>query len=119
MPSARDRAELVADDARVLRERLEAVTGERISALEGIGESARDAKNMEAGSKEGPGREAERSGSAAKERDAPVPQRGRDGPWIVRHALRPRTARLDRQILAAVPAGAIVEKPCLPRPRQG
>ena len=35
---ARDRAELVTDDAKALRERLEAVTGERISALEGIGE---------------------------------------------------------------------------------
>ncbi len=38
---ARDRAELVTDDAQALRERLEAVTGERISALEGIGESVR------------------------------------------------------------------------------
>ena len=38
---ARDRAELVTDDARALRERLEAVTGERISALEGIGEDVR------------------------------------------------------------------------------
>ena len=37
---ARDRAELVTDDAQALRERLEAVTGERISALEGIGEAA-------------------------------------------------------------------------------
>ncbi len=36
---ARDRAELVTDDAAGLKERLEAVTGERISALEGIGES--------------------------------------------------------------------------------
>ena len=35
---ARDRAELVTDDARALRKQLEAVTGERISALEGIGE---------------------------------------------------------------------------------
>ena len=35
---ARDRAELVTDDAGALREQLEAVTGERISALEGIGE---------------------------------------------------------------------------------
>ena len=35
---ARDRAELVTDDAEALKERLEAVTGERISALEGIGE---------------------------------------------------------------------------------
>ena len=39
--AARDRAELVTDDAGALRERLEAVTGERISALEGIGESSR------------------------------------------------------------------------------
>ncbi|MDE0031504.1 MAG: AAA family ATPase [Deltaproteobacteria bacterium] len=38
---ARDRAELVTDDAAALRERLGAVTGERISALEGIGETAR------------------------------------------------------------------------------
>ena len=38
---ARDRAELVTDDAKALRERLEAVTGERISALEGIGEPVR------------------------------------------------------------------------------
>ncbi len=36
---ARDRAELVTDDAQALKERLEAVTGERISALEAIGES--------------------------------------------------------------------------------
>ena len=33
---ARDRAELVTDDAKALRERLEAVTGERIAALEAI-----------------------------------------------------------------------------------
>ena len=38
---ARDRAELVTDDARALKERLEAITGERLSALEGIGESVR------------------------------------------------------------------------------
>ena len=36
---ARDRAELVTDKAKALREQLEAVTGERISALEGIGET--------------------------------------------------------------------------------
>ena len=34
---ARDRAELVTDDARALRERLEAATGERIAALEALG----------------------------------------------------------------------------------
>ena len=31
------RAELVTDDVRALRERLEAATGERVSALEGLG----------------------------------------------------------------------------------
>ena len=36
---ARDRAELVSDDAKALREQLGAATGERISALEGIGEA--------------------------------------------------------------------------------
>ena len=36
---ARDRAELVTDDAARLRDQLEVVTGERISALEGIGEA--------------------------------------------------------------------------------
>ena len=44
---ARDRAELVTDDAGALRERLEAVTGERISALEGIGENVRPEKEAE------------------------------------------------------------------------
>ena len=39
---ARDRAELVTDDAKALRGQLEAVTGERISALEGIGGMLRD-----------------------------------------------------------------------------
>ena len=43
---ARDRAELVTDDAAALKERLEAVTGERISALEGIGESLRPEHGM-------------------------------------------------------------------------
>ena len=38
---ARDRAELVTDDVQALKERLEAVTGERLSALEAIGESLR------------------------------------------------------------------------------
>ena len=33
---ARDRAELVTDDRNVLRERLEAATGERVSALEAV-----------------------------------------------------------------------------------
>ena len=40
---ARDRAELVTDDAERLRERLETATGERISALEGIAPQPREA----------------------------------------------------------------------------
>ena len=39
---ARDRAELVTDDAERLRERLETATGERISALEGIAPTKRE-----------------------------------------------------------------------------
>ena len=45
---ARDRAELVTDDATALREQLEAVTGERISALEGIGEAVQPEHEKEA-----------------------------------------------------------------------
>ena len=41
---ARDRAELVTDDANALRQRLETATGERLSALEGIGEKALEAE---------------------------------------------------------------------------
>ena len=40
---ARDRAELVTDDAGRLRERLETATGERISALEAVAPAAREA----------------------------------------------------------------------------
>ena len=57
---ARDRAELVTDDARALRERLESVTGERISALEGIGEAVQ------------PGHE--RDGNALPERERQTPE---------------------------------------------
>ncbi len=54
---ARDRAELVTDDAQALRERLEAVTGERISALEGIGESVQTEREHEKEGKTSPGLE--------------------------------------------------------------
>ena len=40
---ARDRAELVTDDAKVLRAQLKAACGGRIAALEGIGEMPREA----------------------------------------------------------------------------
>ena len=39
---ARDRAELVTDDVAELRAQLQAVTGDRIAALEGIGEMSRE-----------------------------------------------------------------------------
>ena len=42
---ARDRAELVTDDAKELRAQLEAATGERIAALEGIGEMPRETRD--------------------------------------------------------------------------
>ena len=58
---ARDRAELVTDDARALRERLEAVTGERISALEGIGEVVRPERERD--EKATPDRERPRPGA--------------------------------------------------------
>ncbi len=53
---ARERAELVTDDAAGLRAQLQAATGERIAALEGIGEMARG----------GPERSPEAGGSPAK-----------------------------------------------------
>ena len=45
--SGRDHAELVTDDRAALREPLEAVTGERVAALEAIGDER--AKSLEAG----------------------------------------------------------------------
>ena len=64
---ARDRAELVTDDKAALKEQLEAVTGERIAALEAV--EPDKAKGHEAGLEAGKG--------AGRERDASEP-RGRD-----------------------------------------
>ena len=93
---ARDRAELVTDDAQALKERLEAVTGERISALEGIGEELR--REREAGREAAPdGRERnrdrqedplirraeaarERNEKVAREKAAPDRAAGREAP---------------------------------------
>ncbi len=63
---ARDRAELVTDDAKALREQLEAVTGERIAALEAIGEMPREEPGKTADGARTDGRQPER----AAERDA-------------------------------------------------
>ena len=86
---ARDRAELVTDDAAELRAQLQAATGERIAALEGIGEMKREApgkaadvappegrqREREAGP--GVGKEPERPAVAAREREMTAPERGR------------------------------------------
>ena len=71
---ARDRAELVTDDAAELRAQLQAVTGERIAALEGIGEmkrgtpekAAETARTPETGRERGPGDGGSRGREAAK-----------------------------------------------------
>ena len=96
---ARDRAELVTDDAAELRAQLQAVTGERIAALEGIGEMKREApeRAAEAGRDSGlrPGRSGERdpgrgregaetpakapSKTPSKAPEPPAPGRGRGG----------------------------------------
>ena len=82
---ARDRAELVTDDAKALREQLEAVTGERIAALEAIGEMTREETGKAADGARAEGRQPERqpeksgdrtknrSAEAAKDREMPAP----------------------------------------------
>ncbi len=87
---ARDRAELVTDDAKALREQLEAVTGERIAALEAIGdmpradagraaEAGRDGerhRDRETGSETGAARQRERDVGGASPGTARQPERG-------------------------------------------
>ena len=82
---ARDRAELVTDDAKDLQAQLEAVTGERVAALEAIGEMAREEPARAPGTApaDGPrrerqpessaGREKDRSATAAKDREEAAP----------------------------------------------
>ena len=74
---ARDRAELVTDDATEFRAQLQAVAVERIAALEGIGELPRETPNRDAEiARAGVGKEVDSGGSGAKEREAPVVERG-------------------------------------------
>ena len=89
---ARDRAELVTDDAAELRAQLQAVTGERIAALKGIGEMQREAPakaaetaptrelrpNRGAG-EGGGGRAPEEATAPAKEPEPLVRDRGKGG----------------------------------------
>ena len=62
---ARDRAELVTDDAAELRAQLQEATGERIAALEGIGELPHE-----------PGKAADRAATAGKDRETAAPDGG-------------------------------------------
>ena len=64
---ARDRAELVTDDAAELRAQLQAVTGEGIAALEGIGEMKREAQEKAADGARTAARQPERG--AGKDRE--------------------------------------------------
>ena len=88
---ARDRAELVTDDAQALKERLEAVTGERISALEGIGEAVqpghgkdrqapldRDRPDRETATPSPPDKGIEHGVSLAREAEPEPPARGQE-----------------------------------------
>ena len=76
---ARDRAELVTDDAKELCAQLEAATGERIAALEGIGEMAREAQAEGVEAAQAAGRE-EREGEmpAMKDAEPGMAERGKD-----------------------------------------
>ena len=88
---ARDRAELVTDDAAELRAQLQAVTGERIAALEGIGEMRREGPDKasdaartpeerpERGPGEGAGKGREAAKTPAKEPELPALDRGKGG----------------------------------------
>ena len=99
---ARDRAELVTDDAAELRAQLQEATGERIAALEGIGEiprhepakaadsgavAAKDNERTppdgrsrtERGAEEGAGKAPQNQKSPAREPETPVRERGKGG----------------------------------------
>ena len=88
---ARDRAELVTDDAAELRGQLQAVTGERIAALEGIGEMKREAPDkaaersqardtgQERAAGEGAGKDRGSAKTPAKEPELPTRDRGKGG----------------------------------------
>ncbi len=80
---ARDRAELVTDDAAELKAQLQAVTGERIAALEGIGEVPREAPGKGGDAARGKGKTpgaATATDSAKQRDDAEAPAREREMP---------------------------------------
>ena len=67
-----DRAELVTDDAKEPRAQLQAVTGNRIAALEGIGETAARDRAVDAARPDGKSPDDGRGSDAAKEVDGEV-----------------------------------------------
>ena len=73
---ARDRAELVTDDKAALRETLEAVTGERIAALEAVGEDKAKARDVadESGRDVAKGIETPQRTARAEPEKAPEPK---------------------------------------------
>ncbi len=73
---ARDRAELVTDNAKALKEQLEAATGERMAALEGIGEPDRGAPEKQQKALHVGGRETE----LGKDRDSGMSTDARQSP---------------------------------------
>ena len=79
---ARDRAELVTDDAAELRARLEIVTGERIAALEGIGEMLRETPDKGTERAAEATQEERSSVGPAKESEALAPEPERSGPEL-------------------------------------
>ena len=86
---ARDRAELVTDNMEDLRAQLQAVTGERIAALEGIGETAAaardravdaarsDGKSPGSGPESSAAKEVDGQASQEKALEPPTPERSR------------------------------------------
>ncbi len=87
---ARDRAELVTDDAEKLCAQLQAVTGERIAALEGVGETVAaerdravdavrpDGRSPDQGPKAPAAKEADGRASQEKAPEPPAPERSRE-----------------------------------------
>ena len=73
---ARDRAELVTDDKAGLREQLEALTGERVAALEAVGEEKAKGQDEAVGRESGATKLSEIA--PARERDADIATIGRE-----------------------------------------
>ena len=93
---ARHNAELVTDDAKTLRETLEAATGERVSALEGIGAADKALTEEKA---RGGGKERGRGLEATLERPAGTREQAADKsrePEWEKGPERERTAELDK-----------------------